>query len=715
MNGGDYHVYTTVLALTQLGHQITLCHPKVLEPLSDEEKPYEYLVVEEIAMALFPVQLHVISHEEYFMVVEFLWFGHEYMNEVKAINSVFRKYSPRTSLVAVLPDIWHRRLQTASGTPLESCKLCLQYYQHEMEIWKQVNIIAGVNSHLVDYAQTILPDAVFALAPYAQLPVTPSNVPWSKRRDLIYYGSPYRGNNLAVDVLAKDVAPRLFEALGVTVHIYGGFDCPACEASRGCVLHGFVSTEGMQDAIREARWMVAPVVVEAGVSTKIVTALSLGTPVLTTPLGLGGMENAKQPFPIVVAELRNLTATLLSIYNDEQLWLSKQQIAADFAENYFGMTYLKLQMSDILSKAAKITEHKHSLATRAVLKVAWELTVDSSSVMYSFQKLLPYLTGIQSKVISTECASKVDVYVRLKHEFDGTRPGCCPVESCKFISHFDWETLLVNPDAVSFVQRQVDAVWAFSLFQSKAFHSNGIDADKIREIPIGVNCAGIKSTGLLPDVRSKYGISMGTKVFGMILGEHAERSMKVVLHAFEISPEVPYLLVFFSRKPVPAINLPPTLNTRVIQDPNLNNYDIYRAVDVLLLPVGSELSVSQLEGPLFHNHVIAPNNGIAIDYLPKESLFYTLVPGDTQPLATEVKCTSLGLGEACNTKSFDSLWVVPNGKAFSDAVRGAAPSDSGLARNSSRLVDFICEHYDWKRISDIVLVELKVLQRPNLL
>ena len=213
----------------------------------------------------------------------------------------------------------------------------------------------------------------------------------------------------------------------------------------------------------------------------------------------------------------------------------------------------------------------------------------------------------------------------------------------------------------------------------------------------------------LLDIRSKHGISVSTKHFGVMLGEHAEQTMRMVSQSFQKPPESPYILIFFSRKLVPTINLPSALNTRIIHDPDLSHYDIYRAVDVLLLPIGSELTVHHLEAILFNKDIVAYMNGIVSDYLPNECHLYRLVQGETQLFVVERTCSSLGLGEQCNTKSLRSMWQIPFGGLFNQAIRIASNSTaSELPRNHSILQDYICQHYDWRQIAKVMLTELKL-------
>ena len=141
--GDDFYVFLTVKALRELGYEVTLCRRAVLETPPDNS-PSKLLNGEDQLFAAVPMRLHLAEGPEYLAVVEFLWMGVEYFEQIIALNRMLRDLSPRTVIITVNPDIIH--INQRKQRPVnEHCLICEGYFRLEMAVWKSADIVAGVN------------------------------------------------------------------------------------------------------------------------------------------------------------------------------------------------------------------------------------------------------------------------------------------------------------------------------------------------------------------------------------------------------------------------------------------------------------------------------------------------------------------------------------------------------------------------------------------
>ena len=98
---GDLHVFLTVKALRELGYEVTLCHRAVLETPPDNS-PFKLLTGEDQLFAA---------------VVEFLWMGVGYFEQIIALNRMLRDLSPRTVIITVQRLLPNVHLRTATKLP----------------------------------------------------------------------------------------------------------------------------------------------------------------------------------------------------------------------------------------------------------------------------------------------------------------------------------------------------------------------------------------------------------------------------------------------------------------------------------------------------------------------------------------------------------------------------------------------------------------------
>ena len=122
--------------------------------------------------------------------------------------------------------------------------------------------------------------------------------PFEERQDFCFVGG-YRHdpNKDAVGILASHVWPLIRKRLGsaseARLHIYGAYPNHQIQElhnphEQGLLVHGFVPD--LEATLRKHRVMLAPLRYGAGLKGKIVDAWQHGLPVVTTPMGMEGMD-----------------------------------------------------------------------------------------------------------------------------------------------------------------------------------------------------------------------------------------------------------------------------------------------------------------------------------------------------------------------------------------------------------------------------------------
>ena len=706
-SGGDFHVYLTVKAIRELGYEVTMCHREVLQVPPDYPRS-ELLSGEDLLIAEVPMRLHLAEGPEYFAVIEFLWMGVYYFDQIIALNRMFRDLSPRTVIIAANPDIIHINQRKQRPDARRRCPICDTYFQLEMSVWRSADIVAGVSKELNLAVKKLLPNVTLGLAPYAQLPMNASSTPWHLRKDVIYFGTAYGANYKALEFLVANTVPVIKSRFGATLYVYGGFKEYDYGSQDNCVIHGTVDPDVLHGAIRQSRWMVAPVVTNIGVSTKIVKALSLGTPVITTSFGLGGMDDAKGPSPFVISSLDNFTKTVLSVYNNEELWRRKQSVAVSFAESNFGVSNLKAQLSDLMAKADLIhTQRFNGVKRHSVeLRVAFEISGSSDSSLSTIQEAFQFMKGVVSIPQTLPCSfsgTSYDVYLRVQEQLNPLRPLCCPSMSCRFILLSNWHAVIFSNETVDRIKHEADVLWAPSSSQVTALLDWGFEEAFVRFVPYGINCSKVRNASSSRDIREEIKVGTDTFVFGCIVDLFPSAYVNFIIETFPKSIAFKYVLVFFSRHAEVKLKKS-KLNIKMVYDTTIRNYEIYRSIDMLLLPVGSDFNLYHLEALILGKPIIAPNGGIAHDYLTnfKWSALYRLVKGEVKTMTVLLQCQS-NEQQHCR---YSLKWLVSSLRDLRREINAAANYRELLPSLSDAATEYICQKYGWEPISRIITVEL---------
>lgn len=155
------------------------------------------------------------------------------------------------------------------------------------------------------------------------------------------------------------------------LHIYGAYPSPKATA-----LHnpktGFLIKGWAEDAfavMEASRVCLAPIRFGAGIKGKLLDAMIMQTPSITTSLGSEGMHR-HEPWPGVIAdEMSGMVEAAVELYNNKPAWLDAQQKAVALLEAFYNGERLGEQLVARISEVTgDLSQHRLNNFTGAMLK-----------------------------------------------------------------------------------------------------------------------------------------------------------------------------------------------------------------------------------------------------------------------------------------------------------------------------------------------------------
>jgi O-antigen biosynthesis protein len=168
-----------------------------------------------------------------------------------------------------------------------------------------------------------VPDANVLVVPNVH-DVEPFVPPPEDRAGILFVGGFQHPPNIDAAVgLVKEVMPAIWRALGdVRVTIVGSHPPPEVRALASSRVDVTGWVEELQPLLDRSRLMVAPLRYGAGMKGKITQALSVGLPVVTTPIGAEGLDGHEEECMLIAEDPRELAAQAIRAYEDDELWRS---------------------------------------------------------------------------------------------------------------------------------------------------------------------------------------------------------------------------------------------------------------------------------------------------------------------------------------------------------------------------------------------------------
>lgn len=173
-----------------------------------------------------------------------------------------------------------------------------------------------------------------------------------KRNEICFLGRmAYGPNILAIDNFVKNIYPRLKEQFpNLIFNIYGGSVVGKIKKLTkidGVIVHGYV--ENVAKEIQQNRFVVAPMISGSGTQNKILECMRLKKLVLTTQLGVDGLDNVSDEDIVVCNDNDDFVKKSLYFLSDESD--IKKQIIEENAFRYVQNNFsFEISETQLLSK-----------------------------------------------------------------------------------------------------------------------------------------------------------------------------------------------------------------------------------------------------------------------------------------------------------------------------------------------------------------------------
>ena len=197
-------------------------------------------------------------------------------------------------------------------------------------------------------------------------------LPFSERKHFMTIGNFRHAPNWDVVLYLQKIWPLIRKQIpDAQLHIYGSYPPPKATAlhnpKTGFLIKGWA--EDAHEVMESSRVCLAPIRFGAGIKGKLLDAMLVQTPSITTSLGSEGMHQ-EEPWPgAITDDMTEFVEAAVTLYNDEETWNKTQKNATVLLHARYDS---KVLGTGLLSKIADVEEnlkqHRLNNFTGAMLK-----------------------------------------------------------------------------------------------------------------------------------------------------------------------------------------------------------------------------------------------------------------------------------------------------------------------------------------------------------
>ena len=197
-------------------------------------------------------------------------------------------------------------------------------------------------------------------------------LPFSKRKHFMTIGNFRHAPNWDVVLYLQQIWPLIRKQIpDAELHIYGSYPPPKATALNNPKT-GFLIKGWAEDAfavMERSRLCLAPIRFGAGIKGKLLDAMIMQTPSITTFLGSEGMHDDEPWGGIIADDVDKFVNAAVKLYNDEEAWTVAQQNGTALLKTYYDSHLLGKQLIEkIMETEANLQEHRLNNFTGSMLK-----------------------------------------------------------------------------------------------------------------------------------------------------------------------------------------------------------------------------------------------------------------------------------------------------------------------------------------------------------
>jgi len=224
----------------------------------------------------------------------------------------------------------------------------------ERKVWRAVDVTLYPSREEADQVKQLDPSVdVRPLVPYCFDDLRSLRMPPASRSIIFVAGFAHAPNVDAAVWLVQEILPLVRRELpDAVLQIIGSNPTAVVQelATDFVEVTGYVTAERLEMFYSEARASVVPLRFGAGVKLKVVEAIHEGIPLVTTPVGVQGLEGLKSVVP-VTDNAKAIAAAILQLLKDDARWIDQAQRQLDYAKKHFSRSASRAAISDAVRAA----------------------------------------------------------------------------------------------------------------------------------------------------------------------------------------------------------------------------------------------------------------------------------------------------------------------------------------------------------------------------
>lgn len=233
---------------------------------------------------------------------------------------------PKAKFIYDMVDIHHLRYKRAMELDSSNKHLrkeFITYKEIELEASKKADYVVTISDEEKEYMKNNVPEvnSLVTISNIHYPKIERQNLPsFTDRKDIIFIGSTHHPNVDALYLLYKEIMPLVWEQYAdIKVHVLGNINTVINDIKDDkFIFHGFVPD--VEPYFLNSKFMVAPLLIGAGVKGKIGQAFEYYLPVVTTTIGAEGMHLINEVNVLIADTPTDFAKAIMRLYEDEMLW-----------------------------------------------------------------------------------------------------------------------------------------------------------------------------------------------------------------------------------------------------------------------------------------------------------------------------------------------------------------------------------------------------------
>lgn len=251
-----------------------------------------------------------------------------------------RKYT-KAPVVFYGHDLHFMRMEKEAETIKDSTKFNAAQEMKELErrVWLSVDhVLYPSHEELMAIAKIEPTVNASFISPYAFSSVTPRTTPPPDAQNIMFVAGFRHSPNIdAATWFCSEVLPKVLAVYPNTRLTLAGSNPSKPVMALACdriEVTGYITDAELERRYAATRVIVAPMRFGAGVKMKVVEALRHGVPLVTTTIGVQGLDNLKSIID-VHDDAESYAAAIIKLMEDDALWAERSMEQTKYVMKYF--------------------------------------------------------------------------------------------------------------------------------------------------------------------------------------------------------------------------------------------------------------------------------------------------------------------------------------------------------------------------------------------